>query len=128
MVIQNHSINIRNKEYCKWIDDSYFLVAKSYYFKGQFLESKKTFEYIIQKWKKTQLAYESELWVAKCNIALGNLNVSESILDKLQSNPRFPERLTKDLHLVFADLYMKQGVYLNAVDELDQPKHYQRKK
>ena len=117
-VIQNHSINIRNKEYCKWIDDSYFLVAKSYYFKGQFLESKKTFEYIIQKWKKTQLAYESELWVAKCNIALGNLNVSESILDKLQSNPRFPERLTKDLHLVFADLYMKQGVYLNAVDEL----------
>ena len=118
IVIQNHSINIRNKEYCKWIDDSYFLVAKSYYFKGQFLESKKTFEYIIQKWKKTQLAYESELWVAKCNIALGNLNISESILDKLQSNPRFPERLIKDLHLVFADLYIKQGVYLNAVDEL----------
>ena len=24
IVIQNHSINIRNKEYCKWIDDSYF--------------------------------------------------------------------------------------------------------
>ena len=118
IVIQNHSINIRNKEYCKWIDDSYFLVAKSYYFKGQFLESKKTFEYIIQKWKKTQLAYESELWAAKCNIALGNLNISESALDKLQSSPRFPQRLTKDLHLVYADLYMKQGVYLNAVDEL----------
>ena len=62
IVIQNHSINIRNKEYCKWIDDSYFLVAKSYYFKGQFLESKRTFEYIIKKWKKTYLAYESELW------------------------------------------------------------------
>jgi len=118
IVIQNHSINIRNKEYCKWIDDSYFLVAKSYYFKGQFLESKRTFEYIIKKWKKTYLAYESELWLAKCNIALGNLSVSESILQGLQSNPRFPERLTKDLHLVFADLYIKQGVYLNAVDEL----------
>ena len=51
-------------------------------------------------------------------LLLGNLNVSENILEKLQSNPRFPERLTKDLHLVFADLYMKQGVYLNAVDEL----------
>ena len=42
----------------------------------------------------------------------------KSILDKLQSNPRFPERLTKDLHLVFADLYMKQGVYLNALTKL----------
>jgi len=118
IVIQKHSINIRNKEYCKWIDDSYFLIAKSYYFKGQYLESKRTFEYIIKKWKKTYLAYESELWAAKCNISLGNLNVSESILEKLQSNPRFPEKLTKDLHLVFADLYMKQGIYLNAVDEL----------
>ena len=52
IVIQNHSINIRNKEYCKWIDDSYFLVKNHIILKVNFLDSKKTFEFIKKKWKK----------------------------------------------------------------------------
>ncbi len=118
IVIQNHSINIRNKEYCKWIDDSYFLVAKSYYFKGQFLEAKRTFEFIKKKWKKTELAYESELWTAKCFIALGDYQSSENILDQLQSKKRFPEKLDRDLHLTLADLYLRQNLFSDAADEL----------
>lgn len=118
IVIQNHSINIRNKEYCKWIDDSYFLVAKSYYFKGQFLEAKRTFEFIKKKWKKTELAYESELWMAKCFIALGDYQSSENILDQLQSKKRFPEKLDRDLHLTLADLYSRQNLFSDAADEL----------
>ena len=51
VVIQKHSINIRNKEYCKWIDDSYFLVAKAYYFKGEYIEAKKTFDFIKKNYK-----------------------------------------------------------------------------
>ena len=118
IVIQNHSINIRNREYCKWIDDSYFLVAKSYYFKGQFLEAKKTFDFIKKKWKKTELAFESELWIAKCYIALGDYQTSENILDELQSKKKFPEELDRDLHLTLADLYLNQNLYSDAADEL----------
>ena len=118
IVIQNHSINIRNKEYCKWIDDSYFLVAKSYYFKGQFLEAKKTFEFIKKKWKKTELALESELWMAKCYLALGDYQTTENILDELQSKKNFRKELDRDLHLTLADLYLNQGMYSDAADEL----------
>ncbi len=117
-VIQNHSINIRNKEYCKWIDDSYFLVAKSYYYKGQFLEAKKTFEFIKNKWKKTELSFESELWIAKCYIALGDYYSSETILEELQSKKKFPERLYRDLYLTLADLYLNQNLFSEAADEL----------
>lgn len=118
IVIQNHSINIRNKEYCKWIDDSYFLVAKAYYFKGQYLDAKKTFEFIKKKFKKTEIAFESELWVAKCYIALEDFYSAENILDELQSKKKFPEKLDKELHLTIADLYLKQGMFSDVVDEL----------
>ena len=118
IVIQKHSINIRNKEYCKWIDDSYFLVAKSYYFKGEFLESKKTFNFIKNKFKKTEIAFKSELWTAKCYIALGDYHSAESILDELQSKKKFPEKLNKDLHLTLAELYLKQIMLSDAADEL----------
>ena len=117
-VIQKHSINIRNKEYCKWIDDSYFLVAKAYYFKGEFIESKKTFDFIKNKYKKTEIAFESTLWVAKCYIALNDFHSAETILDDLQSKKRFPEKLRKELHLTLSDLYLHQEMYIDAIDEL----------
>ena len=118
LVVQNHSINIRNKEYCKWVDDSYFLVAKSYYFKGQFLDSKKTFKFIKNKWKNTDLSFESELWEAKCYLALGDHQTSENILENLQTKKKFPEKLNRDLHLTLADLYLKQNLFSDAADEL----------
>ena len=41
VVIQRHSMKIRGREYCKWIDDSYLLVGKAYFYKGDFQEAKK---------------------------------------------------------------------------------------
>jgi len=118
IVIQNHSINIRNKEYCKWIDDSYFLVAKAYYFKGQYSDAKKTFEFIKKNFKRTEIAFESELWIAKCYISLEDFYSAENILDELQSKKKFPEKLDKELHLTIADLYLKQNMLSDVVDEL----------
>ena len=54
IVIQRHSIKIKGKEYCKWIDDNYLLVGKAYFYKGDFVEAIKTFSkvfgiYVTQK-------------------------------------------------------------------------------
>jgi hypothetical protein len=43
IVIQRHSMKIKGKEYCKWIDDNYLLVGKAYFYKGEFDEAIKTF-------------------------------------------------------------------------------------
>ena len=118
VVIQNHSISIRNKEYCKWIDDSYFLIAKAYYFKGEYIEAKKTFNYIKNKYKKTEIAFESKLWTAKCYIALEDYYTAESVLEELQSKKRFPEKLEKELHLTYADLCIKREDLIEASKQL----------
>ena len=36
VVIQRHSIKIKGREYCKWIDDNYLMVGKGYFYKGDF--------------------------------------------------------------------------------------------
>ncbi len=48
IVIQKHSIKIRGKEYCRWIDDNYLMVGKAYFYKGDFDEAAKTFSFIIE--------------------------------------------------------------------------------
>ena len=35
-------MNIRGKEYNKWIDDNYFMIGKAYFYKGEFDEAIKT--------------------------------------------------------------------------------------
>ena len=118
IVIQKHSMRIQNQEYCKWIDDSYFLVAKSHFYKGDFIEARQTFEYIKKNFKKTYKSYESQLWIARCNIELEDYKLTEMILDGLRSKRNFPEKLIKDLHLLYASLYLKQDDLLTAVDEI----------
>jgi len=49
IVIQKHSINIKGKEYCRWIDDNYFMIGQAYFYKGEFDEAAKTFNFIIQE-------------------------------------------------------------------------------
>ena len=46
VVIQKHSMKIKGKEYCKWIDDNYLMVGKAYFYNGNFKESIKTFSFI----------------------------------------------------------------------------------
>ena len=36
VVIQRHSMKIKGKEYCKWIDDNYLMIGKAYFYKGEF--------------------------------------------------------------------------------------------
>ena len=55
VVIQKHSIKIRGKEYCKWIDDNYFMVGKAYFYKGEFDEAIKTFVFIADEYKNLLL-------------------------------------------------------------------------
>ena len=61
VVIQKHSINIKGKEYCKWIDDNYLLVGRAYFYKGEFDEAAKTFNFIIDEYKKTKISYNASL-------------------------------------------------------------------
>ena len=72
VVIQRHSMKIRGKEYCKWIDDSYFLVGKAYFYKGEFQEAIKTFTFIIEEYKKNEIRFFSNLWLIRSHLELEN--------------------------------------------------------
>ena len=51
VVIQKHSMLIKNKEYCNWIDDSYLLIGKSHYYKGDYLAGLEIFTYMQKQYQ-----------------------------------------------------------------------------
>ena len=67
IVIQRHSIKIKGKEYCKWIDDNYLIVGKAYFYKGDFDEAIKTFSFIKNEYQKNnkRICWEGGLFFGR---------------------------------------------------------------
>ena len=119
VVIQRHSMNIRGKEYNKWIDDNYFMIGKAYFYKGEFDEAIKTFNYIKETYKRNTIKYDAAIFLARCFVEKEDYVAAEMELDKLQSDRKFPKHLDADLALALADFYLKQENHILALDELN---------
>ena len=118
IVIQRHSMKIKGKEYCKWIDDNYLMVGKSYFYKGEFDEAIKTFSYIKNEYEKNEIVYYAAMWLVRGYIEKGDYSSAESELEELLKNKRFPDKLEKELTVITADFYVKKGDYPQATKEL----------
>ena len=118
IVIQRHSMKIKGKEYCKWIDDNYLMVGKSYFYKGEYDEAIKTFSYIKNEYEKNEIVYDAAMWLVRSYAKKGDFASAEPELEKLLKNKRFPEKLEKELTVIAADFYVQKGDYSQATKEL----------
>jgi len=120
--IRRHSMNIRGVEYNRWIDDSYYLIARSHYFRRDFNLAVLTFEYIIRQYD-SPLANKSKIWVAKSYIQTGQFNNAFQALERTTRNK--DEGLLDNealllYHMVYADYFLQQQNYLEASPHLEQ--------
>ena len=118
VVIQRHSMKIKGKEYCKWIDDNYLLVGKAYFYKGDFEEAIKTFSFIINEYKKNEIRFESSLWLARSFVEKRDFTSAKSLIKELSKDRKFPEKLERQLTLISADLYLRDNDFIAAEAEL----------
>ena len=118
IVIQRHSIKIKNKEYCKWIDDNYLMVGKAYFYKGEFKEAIKTFSFIKNEYSMNEIRFEAALWLIRSYAEAKDFPSAESELLELINNKKIPKKIEKDLAVVAADFYVKKNDFNNATLQL----------
>ncbi len=118
--IRRHSMNIRGVEYNRWIDDSYYLIARSHYFRDDDNLAILTFQYVIRQFD-TPLKYKSKIWVAKTHIKTGNYNNALQVLERVGRNIEegLLDQDTRYLyHKVHADYYLQQREFNGAIPHL----------
>jgi tetratricopeptide (TPR) repeat protein len=119
--IRRHSMNIRGVEYNRWIDDSFFLIARSHFFKRDYNLAVLTFEYIIRQFD-TPLKYKSEIWVAKSYTFAGQYDSAIQALERVARSDQegFLDNEAKLLYYkVSADLYLSRENYSEAARYLE---------
>lgn len=121
LVIRRHSMDIRGVEYNKWIDESYFLIARSHFFKRDFTLAILTFEYIIRRYD-TKRRYDSKVWIAKSYHQQDRYEQALRMLEDIESdyNEGLLSRQTTALfRLTYADHFYRQGAYTRAAAQLE---------
>ena len=107
------------EEFNKWIDDSYLLMAKAYFYQHNFVGAIDNFGYIIRKYPDGEAKYEAQIWLIRSYSELERFAEASEVIQAVQSDESFPKKLEKELAVATADYYMKQHIYDEAIKFLD---------
>lgn len=130
LVIRRHSMDIRGVEHNKWIDESYFLIARSHFFKRDFTLAILTFEYIIRRYD-TKRRYDSKVWIAKSYHQQNRFEQARRMLEDIEDDYKegLLSRETAALfRLTYADHFIKQEQYARAAAQLEKGIPYMQRR
>ena len=104
VVIERHSMPKRKSdkakkiEYCRWIDDNYFLIGQAYYFKREFSDAKRLLEYVSRspEYKHSSTRFDAMLWLSKTYLEEGEYDEAQKMLDILTDAREESEKDDKD--------------------------------
>ncbi|QGY44601.1 hypothetical protein GM418_13295 [Maribellus comscasis] len=107
------------EEFNKWIDDSYILIGKAYFYQHNFSAAITNFSYVVRKFSEEETKYEAFVWLIRSYTELERYIEASEIIQAVQGDDNFPKNLEADLALATADFYKRQGDYLEAIKFLE---------
>jgi len=121
--ILKHSMRFGGKEYVRWIDDAYMLIGKAYFYKQDYFSARRSFSFVMREYENNEIKYDAMLWLARTYIELEQFEKSEPMLnlidiDMASGEARVSNEVYKYFPLVYADHYIKQERYIDAIDFL----------
>lgn len=121
MVIGKHSMLIKGKEYCNWIDDSYMLIGQAHYYKQDQMNALEIFNYVIKQYQKEKIRFDGYIWLLRTNTAMARFKDGETMILKLDEEKEaktIPKKLMPAIAAARADYFIENGEYTKAKDEL----------
>lgn len=82
--IHKHSMMIKGKEYVKTIDDAYFLMGKSYFYKQDYVQAQRVLNYIIHTYPKSNIRDEASVLLARAQMRQGYYSSADELLETLR--------------------------------------------
>ena len=162
-VIVNHSMPSNDRparkkaEHNRWIDENWITVGIASYYRRDYEGAMKNFEFVRKFYSNDPSLYVGELWMAKTNIATGDLTKAKFNLDNLdkaleaeeerskkkskkskfkskkkkkkrgEEIAKFPKKIRFDLQKTKADLAFKRDNKIDAIKFLEKSLEYARK-
>ncbi len=82
--IHKHSMMFKGKEYVKTIDDAYFLMAKSYFYKQDYVQAQRVLNYIVHTYPKSNILDEAQVLLARTQMRQGYYSSADELLETIR--------------------------------------------
>lgn len=104
--IQKHSMNIQGSEKNPQMDEAYLLLGKSRYYDQRFVPALDAFNYVLNKYPKSNKIYEVKIWREKTNMRLDNDALAVNNLNKLLKEIKFKDQIFADANATLAQAFL----------------------
>ena len=106
---------VEQKEFNKWVDDSYLLIGKARFYKHEYNEANSLLNYSITNANDPAIKAEAVIWLARLFNETGNYTESNRLITGQDITIDFRKSLKSMYYTTFADLFIKQKKYLDAI-------------
>lgn len=111
----------KKNEFVKWVDDSYLLIGKANFIKGDYFPAIETFNFMIRQYGNNPIKYEAYMWMARTYIAMEKYNKADDFLSKLDADKdKIPEALIGPIAVTRADVNINKRAYAAAIIDLNE--------
>ena len=107
------------KEYNKWVDDSYMLMGRAYMYQGEYFLAAETFKHILVTYPADDIRYLAMTWLARAYIMIDERMEAERLLVAMADQREFPEEYMGELLSTRAQLDIKNEAYASAAANLE---------
>ena len=111
----------------KWIDDSYFLIAKSSFIKSDYEYSEKYFRKLLNEYPNSNLLVESKLWLAYTLLKRNMLDSSLFYINALNNDIELNNKHNFLKFSILAELDLLNNMYDDAYDNFEKSINYIKK-
>jgi hypothetical protein len=107
--IYKHSMFFKGKEYVKPIDDAYLMMGKAYFYKQDYVQAQRIFNYIVTTHKNGNCIEEAMIWNARCAMQQNYFTRAQEIISEAQYyvQPKKSKKLNVQYAMTAADYQLR---------------------
>jgi tetratricopeptide (TPR) repeat protein len=107
------------KEFNRFVDDAHFIIGKANAYMHEYDMAEEKFAFISSEYPKEMSVYESQVWQSIALAWNKEYVKAEDLLMSLVRKKSTPRKIEPLLNEAFADLYLKQNKYAEAIPYLE---------
>lgn len=107
------------REYNMYVDDAYLLMGKAYFYKFNYEMAANIFRRVQNDFGDVPEVYEAQIWLTRIYNENGQYKSSAQLINDLESNSNFPDKLLSLLYSSVADYHLKQNNYPQTISYLE---------
>ncbi|MGQ7869012.1 type IX secretion system periplasmic lipoprotein PorW/SprE [Sunxiuqinia sp. sy24] len=106
------------EEYNNWVDDSYILMGKAYFYMKNYMAAIENLSYVVRKFSEEDTKFEAYIWLIRSYTELERYNEALELIQNVDASVDFPKKYDEEFALAVADFHIRQNAFQDAIPQL----------